>query len=89
MRYQPITQTSLSVLVADEIRSSIKGNNLSPGDKLPPVGEIAKGLGVSIPSVRKALTILSAAGVVTSCKHRGTLVNYIREERGDKVRLRR
>jgi GntR family transcriptional repressor for pyruvate dehydrogenase complex len=85
MRYQPITQIRTSILIANEIRSSIVGGNLSPGDKLPPVREIASILGVSGPTVRKAITILSAAGIVTSCTRRGTLVNAMRDARGDQL----
>ena len=85
MRYEPITQIRTSILIADEIRSSIVGSNLSPGDKLPPVREIAGMLGVSGPTVRKAMTILSAAGIVIPCKRRGMLVNSLRDQRGDQV----
>lgn len=85
MRYQPITQIRTSILIASEIRSSILGNNLADGDKLPPVLEIARKLGVSGPSVRKALTILSAAGIVTTSRNKGTLVNSVRDEPGNQV----
>jgi len=85
LKYQPIIQTRISILIANEIRSSIERNNLSPGDKLPPVREIAAGLGVSGHSVRVALAILSAAGIVTSCKRKGTLVNAMRIRRSKTV----
>lgn len=85
MRFQPITQIRTSILIADQIRSSILGSNLSPGDKLPPVREIASILGVSGPTVRKAITILSAAGIVTSCTRRGTLVNVMRDAQCDQL----
>jgi len=85
MRYEPITQIRTSILIADEIRSSIAVNNLSPGDRLPPTAEIARHLGVSSPSVRKAMTILTAAGIVVPSKKRGMQVNMLRDVRGDQV----
>jgi GntR family transcriptional repressor for pyruvate dehydrogenase complex len=83
MRFEPVIHKNLSTLVADEIRTSIVANNLSPGDRLPPTAEIARHLGVSSPSVRKAITILSAAGIVVSGKRKCTLVKSVRKLRGD------
>jgi len=84
-RFQPITQIRTSILIADKIRSSILDSNLSPGDKLPPVREIAAILGVSGPTVRKAMTILSAAGIVVPCNKRGMLVNTSKDVRSDQL----
>lgn len=85
MKYQPITQIRTSIMIANEIRSSIMGSNLSPGDRLPPVREIAGTLGVSGPTVRKAIAILSAAGIVIHCKRRGTMVSSLRDRCGEQV----
>lgn len=85
MRFQPITQIRTSILIADQIRTSIVGSNLSPGDKLPPVREIASILGVSGPTVRKAMTILSAAGIVIPSKRKGMLVSNARDARSDQL----
>lgn len=81
MTFQPVTQTRVSVLIADAICSSIRESTLSAGDWLPPIEEIARSLYVSIPSVRKALSLLSTAGMVTIVKYRGTVVNAVRNLR--------
>jgi len=86
MTFQPIKQVSISTQIANEIHSSIVRNNLSPGDKLPPAREIARMLGVSNPSVHKAISMLSAAGIVASCTKRGTyVVNSLRNACSDLV----
>lgn len=85
MLYDPIIQIQTSILIAGQIRSSILGSNVSPWDRLPPVREIATMQGVSGPTVRKAMTILSAVGLVVLCKRRGMLVNSLRDMHEDQV----
>lgn len=74
MKFQPIKPKKVSSQIADQIRSSILAGEFSPGDKLPPERELAEMFGVSRPSVREALNVLSSSGLVTSYQGGGTVV---------------
>jgi GntR family transcriptional repressor for pyruvate dehydrogenase complex len=74
MKFQPIKPKKVSAQIAEQIRSSILAGEFAPGDKLPPERELAEMFGVSRPSVREALNILSAAGLVMSYQGGGTVV---------------
>jgi GntR family transcriptional repressor for pyruvate dehydrogenase complex len=50
--------------VAARVRELAEATGLGPGDRLPPERELAQHLGVSRSSVREALTLLRAAGLV-------------------------
>ena len=55
---------SVSELVQDYIRDYIVDNKLGSGDQLPPEGDIAATLEVSRVSVREAVKVLQALGIV-------------------------
>jgi GntR family transcriptional repressor for pyruvate dehydrogenase complex len=74
MKFQPIKPKKVSSQIADKIRASILAGEFTPGDKLPPERELAEMFGVSRPSVREALNMLAAAGLVTSYQGGGTVV---------------
>jgi GntR family transcriptional repressor for pyruvate dehydrogenase complex len=74
MKFQPIKPKKVSSQIADQIRSSILAGEFAPGDKLPPERELAEMFGVSRPSVREALNMLAAAGLVQSYQGGGTVV---------------
>jgi len=74
MKFQPIKPKKVSSQIADQIRASILAGEFSPGDKLPPERELAEMFGVSRPSVREALNVLAAAGLVMSYQGGGTVV---------------
>jgi GntR family transcriptional repressor for pyruvate dehydrogenase complex len=74
MPFQPIKPKKVSSQIADQIRSSILAGEFNPGDKLPPERELAEMFGVSRPSVREALNILSSSGLVMSYQGGGTVV---------------
>jgi len=82
MKFQPIKPKKVSAQIAEQIRSSILSGEFSPGDKLPPERELAEMFGVSRPSVREALNILSSAGLVMSYQGGGTLVQSLVETTG-------
>lgn len=82
MKFQPIKPKKVSTQIADQIRSSILSGEFSPGDKLPPERELAEMFGVSRPSVREALNILAAAGLVMSYQGGGTVVLSLVETAG-------
>lgn len=74
MQFKPIKPKKISNQIADQIRESILAGDFSPGDKLPPERELAEMFGVSRPSVREALNMLSASGLVMSYQGGGTVV---------------
>jgi len=74
MHFQPIKPKKVSVQISDQLRSSILNGDFLPGDKLPPEREMAELFGVSRPSVREALHVLEAAGLVSTYQGGGTVV---------------
>jgi len=82
MIFKPIKPKKVSAQIAEQVRSSILAGEFSPGDKLPPERELAEMFGVSRPSVREALNILAAAGLVESYQGGGTLVKSLVETTG-------
>src|ERR1700686_996969 len=79
MIFKPIKPKKVSSQIADQIRSSILAGEFSPGDKLPPERELAEMFSVSRPSVREALNMLSAAGMVEAYQGGGTVVKSLVE----------
>jgi len=82
MVFKPISPKKISSQIADQIRSSILAGEFSPGDKLPPERELAEMFGVSRPSVREALNLLSSSGLVESYQGGGTVVKSLVELSG-------
>ena len=74
MKFLPIKPKKVSSQIAEQIRSSILAGEFSPGDKLPPERELAEMFGVSRPSVREALNVLTSSGLVMSYQGGGTVV---------------
>jgi GntR family transcriptional regulator, transcriptional repressor for pyruvate dehydrogenase complex len=74
MNFQPIKPKKVSTQIAEQIRSSILAGEFKPGDKLPPERELAEMFGVSRPSVREALNVLTSSGLVMSYQGGGTVV---------------
>ncbi len=64
-------------LVISRIKQALADKRLRSGDKLPTEKELAEGLGVGRGSVREAIKILAALGVVTTQHGDGT---YIRPD---------
>lgn len=60
--------------VADAIQSAIRSGDLSVGDRLPPVRELAWSLGITPGTVARAYTVLTDAGHVVAEVGRGTFV---------------
>jgi GntR family transcriptional regulator, transcriptional repressor for pyruvate dehydrogenase complex len=77
--FKTIKPQKMSVQIADQIRSSILTAAFAPGEKLPPERELAELFGVSRPSVREALNILAASGLVESHQGGGTIVKSLME----------
>ena len=61
--------------VVEQITDSIISGNLQPGDKLPTEPELCENFGIGRNSVREAIKILEAYGVVYINRAEGTFVN--------------
>ena len=62
------------VQIVDEVRSSIMLGLLKPGDRLPPVRELARQLNINLHTVRRAYSILSEHLIVSSRPGAGTII---------------
>lgn len=62
----PDTREPLSVVVAGRLRKDIVSGKLALGEELPSENELTRALGVSRSTVREALRILQAQGLVSS-----------------------
>ena len=61
--------------IVDNITNAIINGELAPGDKLPTEGELSESMGVGRNSVREAIKILEAYGVVHTKRAEGTFVS--------------
>ena len=80
MTFTPIKPKKISAQIAEQIRNSIMAGEFVPGDRLPPERELAEMFGVSRPSVREALNILGASGLVEALQGGGTTVKSLMEQ---------
>lgn len=80
MSFTPIKPKKISTQIAEQIRNSIMSGEFVPGDRLPPERELAEMFGVSRPSVREALNILGASGLVEVLQGGGTTVKSLMEQ---------
>lgn len=80
MTFKPIKPQKISAQIAEQIRKSIMSGEFIPGDRLPPERELAEMFGVSRPSVREALNILGASGLVEVLQGGGTTVKSLMEQ---------
>ena len=71
----PVGQSSVVNLVIERIREAILTQELKPGDYLPTETELVTNLGVSKTSVREAIKMLQAQGVVEVQRGRGTKIS--------------
>jgi DNA-binding FadR family transcriptional regulator len=60
----PVNDRRISALIVDQVRSLIHDGRLTPGDRLPPEREMCERFGVSRVTVREALRVLEAGGLV-------------------------
>lgn len=64
-----------SVSVAEQLKSLIVSGQLQPGDRLPTEGELAAHFGLSRITIREALQMLRALGLIDATRGRGTFVS--------------
>ena len=70
---------TVRAMVAQKLRAAIMSGTLTPGQRLVE-RELCKMMGVSRPSVREALRLLEADGLVNTVPHRGPMVSTISVE---------
>lgn len=76
------TETSVVDWIVDQILEAITSNELGPGDRLPSEPELSEQMGVGRNSVREAIRILAAYGII---EQRRTGGNYIQKEFNSKM----
>jgi GntR family transcriptional repressor for pyruvate dehydrogenase complex len=74
---EPVKKTKVYAEIAAQIQRLIQEGRLRPGDRLPPERELAEVFGVSRASVRDAIRILEAHGLVEPRHGEGTVVREI------------
>jgi DNA-binding FadR family transcriptional regulator len=62
--FTPVNTGRISAEIVDQIKGAIRDGRLGPGDQLPAERELTKQLGVSRVSVRDALRMLEAHGLI-------------------------
>jgi GntR family transcriptional repressor for pyruvate dehydrogenase complex len=78
--FRPIRLERVSEKVANQLREVISKGILKVGDRLPSERDLAEQMGVSRASVREALQILAAQGIVESFHGGGSVVRNIADE---------
>jgi GntR family transcriptional regulator, transcriptional repressor for pyruvate dehydrogenase complex len=62
--YTVVSSNRMSEAIVDQIRGLIRGEQLRPGDRLPSERDLGERMGVSRVTVREALRVLEANGLV-------------------------
>lgn len=70
-------RNSLGADIAARLQAMIQGGTYKPGDLLPGQRELAGRFGASLASVREAISVLTAAGLVEAHPGRGTTVRSV------------
>lgn len=74
------SREQISKIIANEIEKAILEKKILPGEKLPSENELCKQFNVSRTSVREAISVLSAHGIVNVEKGRGVFVKNLSSE---------
>jgi len=77
--FKPIRPKKISEEIVEQIKDLIAKGDLRPGDRVPSEREMASLLGVSRPSVREAIMVLEAMGLLESRQGGGTFVRSLTE----------
>ncbi|MDO3378466.1 FadR/GntR family transcriptional regulator [Geoalkalibacter halelectricus] len=75
--FRPIRPKKISEEIVEQIKALISAGELKPGEKIPSERELAGMLGVSRPSVREAIMVLDAMGLVEARQGGGTYVRSL------------
>ncbi len=75
--FKPIRPKKISEEIVEQIKELISIGELKPGERIPSERELATMLGVSRPSVREAIMVLDAMGLLESRQGGGTYVRSL------------
>ncbi|NCD06727.1 MAG: FadR family transcriptional regulator [Spirochaetia bacterium] len=70
----PVNKGPVSRIVLERIKEALISKEIKPGDYLPSESELAKGFGVGKSSIREAIKMLEAMGVVEIKRGQGTMI---------------
>jgi DNA-binding transcriptional MocR family regulator len=73
---QKYIRGTTAVKISQEIEEAVRSGRLLPGDRLPPVRELAGELGISPTTVASAYQSLQSRAVLVAHKRRGTRVSH-------------
>ncbi|WEG37138.1 FadR/GntR family transcriptional regulator [Amygdalobacter nucleatus] len=79
---EPIERDALYLKIADAIYSYVRLNKLQQGDKLPSERKLAESLQISRNSLREALRLLEARGILYAQVGKGVFVDDIYGQKG-------
>jgi GntR family transcriptional repressor for pyruvate dehydrogenase complex len=82
---KPASPSRLADGVSDAIAAALFDGRISPGEPLPPEGEIAREFGVSKPIAREALRQLTAAGLIFTQQGKVARAKTLSGEPMDKI----
>lgn len=66
MQFEPVKKQNSYEMIVDQIESGIREGRLNPGDRLPGERKLMETFSVSRPTVREAMRVLHATGVVNT-----------------------
>jgi len=78
--FKPIRPKKISEEIVEQIIQHISQGQLKPGERIPSERDLATALGVSRPSVREAIMVLEALGLVESRQGGGTYVRSVADK---------
>ncbi len=67
----------ISQKIVEQIKGIILSGGLQPGDRLPKEQDLSEMLGVSRPTLREALTVLEAIGLIEVRPREGSIVRSV------------
>ncbi|WP_316979916.1 FadR/GntR family transcriptional regulator [Shumkonia mesophila] len=75
MMFPPVNKrSSIGKHIVDSLHQTILSGGIKRGEKLPGQRELAQQFGASLTSVREAISVLAATGVISVTPGRGTIV---------------
>jgi len=88
IRIDPTSRAPLFQQIVDSVKRDVGTGRLSPGDRLPSVRDLAKGLVINPNTIAKAYQALEAEGVTISRRGSGTFIaeRRLRVDEGERHR---
>ncbi|GAA5160708.1 GntR family transcriptional regulator [Pseudonocardia eucalypti] len=65
--------------IAEQLRREIAAGQYKPGERMPAETDLVERFGVSLPTIRQALSVLRAEGLIESRQGKGTFVKETRK----------